>query len=93
MAMEINLDDAIMVGLFLMAVAGWATVYAQRRALLDARKAFLMLGMKPGDATELTDVDYQGQDVIMAMETVLGAMKANKAKADSLKVAPKKPDQ
>lgn len=89
--MEINLDDAIMIGLFLVAVAGWATVYAQRRALLEARKAFQMLGMKPTDAEELTDVDYQGQDIILAMETVLLAMKANRAKAEALKAKPKPP--
>jgi hypothetical protein len=85
---EITVEMMAMAGLFILAVAGWATVYAQRRALLEARKAFQMLGMKPTDAEELTDVDYQGQDIILAMETVLLAMKANRAKAEALKPKP-----
>jgi hypothetical protein len=88
---EITVEMMAMAGLFILAVAGWATVYAQRRALLEARKAFQMLGMKPTDAEELTDVDYQGQDIILAMETVLLAMKANRAKAEALKAKPKPP--
>lgn len=88
---EITVEMMALAGLFILAVAGWATVYAQRRALLEARKAFQMLGMKATDAEELTDVDYQGQDIIMAMETVLLAMKANRAKAVAVKAKPKPP--
>jgi hypothetical protein len=45
------------------------------------------------DTSELTDVDYKGEDVIKAMETVVLAMKEQQAtviKAKALKPIPKK---